>query len=413
MMTLVNMHKTYKDKILNFLILFSCFSIAMPTAWLSISTSLLLMAWIISGNWRNFHLMKDNPAVITVLLFLLAYLASVFYATTSWKESFHYLFKYAKLLLIPIVVTSVYSKKIRAYAIYAFLTSIFLTLTISYFNWLHLIPNNLNLFTIDSPTQGFIVYKNRITQSILLAFAMYMMLCKAFDSNDYKKWIWSFLAFLCFFNIFHLINGRSGQLIALCLILFFLFKKFGKDFLKYGFLVCVVCFTFKSQVMPYAPERLVSIYTEIQEHSSESNLTSSGIRMEMYKNTLALIQRSPLIGHGVGSLRLEYNELVKSQDTLLKDVTNPHNQYLMILFDTGLIGGALFFLMLYYFWQSANRIKKTSEPLLGDYTQGLILTFALGCFFNSLLMDAGEGRFFCLMAGLFLSAYSPRKPSKK
>lgn len=413
MMALVNMHKTYKDKILNFLILFSCFSIAMPTAWLSISTSLLLIAWILSGNWRDFDRLKDSPAVIFTLLFLSLYLVSVFYASTSWKESFHYLLKYAKLILIPIVVTSINSKKIRTYAIYAFLTSIFLTLIISYFNWLHLIPNNLNLFTIDSPAQGFIVYKNRITQSILLAFAMYMMLCKAFDSKDYKRWIWSFLAFLCFFNIFHLINGRSGQLIALCLILFFLFKKFGKDFLKYGFLVCVVCFTFKSQIMPYAPERLVSIYTEIQEHSSDSNLTSSGIRMEMYKYTLALIQRSPLIGHGVGSLRLEYNELVKSQDTLLRDVTNPHNQYLMILFDTGLIGGALFFLMLYYFWQSANRIKKTSEPLLGDYMQGLILTFTLGCFFNSLLMDAGEGRFFCLMAGLFLSAYGPRKPLRK
>jgi len=412
-MALVNMHKTYKDKILNFLILFSCFSIAMPTAWLSISTSLLLIAWILSGNWRDFDRLKDSPAVIFTLLFLSLYLVSVFYASTSWKESFHYLLKYAKLILIPIVVTSINSKKIRTYAIYAFLTSIFLTLIISYFNWLHLIPNNLNLFTIDSPAQGFIVYKNRITQSILLAFAMYMMLCKAFDSKDYKRWIWSFLAFLCFFNIFHLINGRSGQLIALCLILFFLFKKFGKDFLKYGFLVCVVCFTFKSQIMPYAPERLVSIYTEIQEHSSDSNLTSSGIRMEMYKYTLALIQRSPLIGHGVGSLRLEYNELVKSQDTLLRDVTNPHNQYLMILFDTGLIGGALFFLMLYYFWQSANRIKKTSEPLLGDYMQGLILTFTLGCFFNSLLMDAGEGRFFCLMAGLFLSAYGPRKPLRK
>jgi O-antigen ligase len=290
--------------------------------------------------------MKDSPAVIATSLFLLTYLVSVFYASTSWEESFHYLTKYAKLLLIPIIVTSVYSKKIRDYAIYAFLASIFLTLTISYFNWLHLIPNNLNLFTIDSPTQGFIVYKNRITQSILLAFAMYMMLCKAFDSKDYKRWIWSFLAFLCFFNIFHLINGRSGQLIALCLIIFFLFKKFGKDFLKYSFLLFVVCFTFKSQVMPYAPERLVSIYTEIQEHSSNNNLTSSGIRMEMYKNTLALIQKSPLVGHGVGSLRLEYNELIKSQDTLLKGVTNPHNQYLMILFDTGLIGGALFFLML-------------------------------------------------------------------
>ena len=413
MMTLANMHKTYKDKILNFLILFSCFSIAMPTAWLSISTSFLFITWILSGYWRDLDRFKDNPAVIVTLLFLLLYLVSTFYASTSWEESFHYLLKYAKLLLIPIIVTGVNSKKIRTYAIYAFLSSIILTLIISYFNWLHLIPANLNLFTIDSPTQGFIVYKNRITQSILLAFAMYMMLCKAFDSKNYKRWIWSFLAFLCFFNIFHLINGRSGQLIALCLIVFFMINKFGKDFLKYSFLIFIVCFAFKSQIIPYAPERLVSIYTEIQEHSSGSNLTSSGIRMEMYKNTLALIQRSPLIGYGVGSLGVEYSSLVKSEDTLLKDVTNPHNQYLLVLFETGMIGGTLFFLMLYYFWQSANNIKDSSEPLLGDYMQGLILTFALGCFLNSLLMDAGEGRFFCLMAGLFLSAYSSRKSRRK
>ncbi len=407
------MYKTYKAKILNFLILFSCFSIAMPTAWLSISTFLLLITWILSGNWRNLDRLKDSPAVIATMLFLLVYLTSVFYASASWSESFHYLLKYAKLLIIPIVLTTVNSKKIRDYAIYAFLTSIFLTLIISYFNWLHLIPANLNLFTIDSPTQGFIVYKNRITQSILLAFAMYMMLCKAFDSKDFKRWIWLFLAFLCFFNIFHLINGRSGQLIALCLIVFFMINKFGKDFLKYSFLVFVVCFSFKSQIIPYAPERLVSIYTEIQEHSSSSNLTSSGIRMELYKNTLALIQGSPLIGYGVGSLKVEYNALVKSEDTLLKDVTNPHNQYLLVLFETGMVGGALFFLMLYYFWQSANIIKNFSEPILGDYLQGLILTFALGCFLNSLLMDAGEGRFFCLMASLFLSAYPSKKLRRK
>ena len=412
-MALFNMYKTYKAKILNFLILFSCFSIAMPTAWLSISTSLLLITWILSGNWRNLDRLKNSPAVIATMLFLLVYLTSVFYASASWSESFHYLLKYAKLLIIPIVLTTVNSKKIRDYAIYAFLTSIFLTLIISYFNWLHLIPANLNLFTIDSPTQGFIVYKNRITQSILLAFAMYMMLCKAFDSKDFKKWIWLFLAFLCFFNIFHLINGRSGQLIALFLIVFFMINKFGKDFLKYSFLVFVVCFSFKSQIIPYAPERLISIYTEIQEHSSSSNLTSSGIRMELYKNTVALIQRSPLIGYGVGSLKVEYNALVKSEDTLLKDVTNPHNQYLLVLFETGMVGGALFFLMLYYFWQSANSIKNSSEPILGDYLQGLTLTFALGCFLNSLLMDAGEGRFFCLMASLFLSAYPSKKLHRK
>ena len=77
-MALFNMYKTYKAKILNFLILFSCFSIAMPTAWLSISTFLLLITWILSGNWRNLDRLKDSPAGIATMLFLLVYLTSVF-----------------------------------------------------------------------------------------------------------------------------------------------------------------------------------------------------------------------------------------------------------------------------------------------------------------------------------------------
>jgi hypothetical protein len=43
------------------------------------------------------------------------------------------------------------------------------------------------------------------------------------------------------------------------------------------------------------------------------------------------------------------------------------------------------------------------------YLRGIVFTFALGCLFNSFLLDATEGRFYCLIAGVLLSLYPANK----
>jgi O-antigen ligase len=48
-----------------------------------------------------------------------------------------------------------------------------------------------------------------------------------------------------------------------------------------------------------------------------------------------------------------------------------------------------------------------------DYMEGLLLVMMIGCLFNSLLLDAGEGKFFCFMTGIILSSYFPPKSIKK
>jgi O-antigen ligase len=48
-----------------------------------------------------------------------------------------------------------------------------------------------------------------------------------------------------------------------------------------------------------------------------------------------------------------------------------------------------------------------------DYMEGLLLVMMIGCLFNSLLLDAGEGKFFCFMTGIILSSYFPPKLIKK
>jgi len=43
--------------------------------------------------------------------------------------------------------------------------------------------------------------------------------------------------------------------------------------------------------------------------------------------------------------------------------------------------------------------------------KGLIILIFVGSLFNSLLLDATEGKFYCLLIGLLLSGYGGKKPS--
>ena len=92
----------------------------------------------------------------------------------------------------------------------------------------------------------------------------------------------------------------------------------------------------------------------------------------------------------------------------MKKVTNPHNQYLLVLIETGIVGFILFVSIFYFAWVGIKNLNVQENRKIHDYMKGLIITFALGCLLNSLLLDAGEGKFFCLMVGLFLSAQFPK-----
>jgi O-antigen ligase len=97
----------------------------------------------------------------------------------------------------------------------------------------------------------------------------------------------------------------------------------------------------------------------------------------------------------------------------IKNLDNPHNQFLLTFFEMGIIGIFFLMYMFYSHWESLKRVNLGKEDYLKDMMEGLILIMLIGSLFNSMLIDAGEGRFYCIMAGLFLSAYTPKKLIKK
>ena len=397
------------NKFLNSLIIFACFSISMPTAWMSIASGLVLIFWIISGNFLGkLDRILMNPIALAACTLLLIYFFAMLYSSASMDMRFLFFLKYLKLLLIPIVISSIDSEKTKQKALQAFLFGIFILLGISYLKWLHILPIDIGIHDIASPGQGFTAFKNRIAHNILLSFAMYLMLVKSLSNKSKMKWVWLALAGLTFFNIMYLVTGRTGQIIALSLIIFFMFKRLGLKALLFFAGLGMILFVFKAYIPnPLMPERLRDTKDEVV-NFSEKNPTSAGLRFEMYKNTLKLIQKSPLLGYGTGALKQEYAKFSETHDTVLKDIPNPHNQYLLTFFELGLIG-FLFLLNVYYqIWRHSNDkfFKKNHN---NEVIQALLITFMIGSLFNSLLLDATEGKFFCVLVGLLFSLYKHKE----
>ena len=405
------MIKAYQDfmqKLINAIIIFACFSIAMPTAWVSVASAFLLFTWLISGKYsEKFKLIYKNSAAISVLILFSFYCIGSIYSSGNIKESGTFLLKYAKLLIIPIIISVVRTKKIRHNGMNAFLFGALILLSISYFKWLGIIPMNLGLHDLPDNSQGYLAFKNRIAHNILMSFLMFVFFCKAYFDKTQWRWVWLVIALLSLIDLMYLVGGRSGQIIALCFILFLPLYFYGKEAYKYLLIAAISIFMLHKQLEPLMPGRLLETSQEVSEHKSDAHLTSAGIRLEMYKNTLSLIKQSPFIGYGTGALRYEYNKLANTQDTLLKDVPNPHNQYLLTFFELGMAGFAALIFMFYRFWQHSNVIAR-SDTYAGMYLKGVVLTIAIGSMFNSLLLDATEGKFYCVLTGLLLSAYTKK-----
>ena len=405
------MIKAYQDfmqKLINAIIIFACFSIAMPTAWVSVASAFLLFTWLISGKYsEKFKLIYKNPAAISVLILFSFYCIGSIYSSGNIKESGTFLLKYAKLLIIPIIISVVRTKKIRHNGMNAFLFGALILLSISYFKWLGIIPMNLGLHDLPDNSQGYLAFKNRIAHNILMSFLMFVFFCKAYFDKTQWRWVWLVIALLSLIDLMYLVGGRSGQIIALCFVLFLPLYFYGKEAYKYLLIAAISIFMLHKQLEPLMPGRLLETSQEVSEHKSDEHLTSAGIRLEMYKNTLSLIKQSPFIGYGTGALRYEYNKLANTQDTLLKDVPNPHNQYLLTFFELGMVGLAALIFMFYRFWQQSNVIAR-SDTYAGIYLKGVVLTIAIGSMFNSLLLDATEGKFYCVLTGLLLSAHTKK-----
>ncbi len=101
---------------------------------------------------------------------------------------------------------------------------------------------------------------------------------------------------------------------------------------------------------------------------------------------------------GTGGFPAAFAQQTQGKDVM--ETRNPHNEYLMITAQAGVIGLALLLYLFYTQWRTAPRLE---APFEQDAARGLVLAYLANSLFNSPLLDHADGLFFAFMTAVLFA----------
>lgn len=254
---------------------------------------------------------------------------------------------------------------------------------------------------VTSDVQGGIVMRNHVTQAMALtvgaSLALVLIIHKR--SGSWRRWLWGAAASVMVANIVFVAYARSGYLalIVMTVVLALgLWRGRARGLAILGGFVLIVT---AIQFSPLIKQRFATAVEEVGKSEDSAVITPMGIRVMMWETSAAIVREAPLVGHGLGSFPDTYRRLVSERHTGWKATltADPHNQYLLILAETGLLGLAAFAWFLY----SAAR-----QPARGPFRViglGLLMVWCLTSLFSSHFHAFNEAHLISILLGVCLA----------
>lgn len=365
----------------------AAFSVPLPSAWLSFTTALFLLAWMASGSFRQRWLsLRAQPVALISLALFLWMGVSTLWSTAPLCASAKDWWLYRELLIIPLMASIIDCPIWSRRLLYGLLCGFTLALVASFLRWFGVLHDMGGA----GKYAGFVGHTGF---SILLAFAIWTCFW-LWRVQPSMKWLWLGLGLLSLLNLFFINTGRTGQLTFLCLIPLLAYQRFRIKGVMIGILAASVLAGVTYLTSTTVHERIDVTISDIREFRAGETDTNDGVRMEFWQNTAKLIASHPVLGGGTGSFRPEYRAIAESEKLDGRHITpNPHNEYLMIWSQTGIVGLALLLALWGVQWHRACGLA----PHMRYLTQGLLVTMIVGDMFNSFILDNLEGHFYALM----------------
>ena len=310
---------------------------------------------------------------ILALLFLY-YISPLFFGLftdTSWV-----LKRVSLLLILPILYSFSFSQKTINLSVFAFLSSMFLSSVIALADNYEIIQ-----FTKNWTWSAFLQYTEHnvfLAIALLLSFyTLFRVKLSLFNRNILLVFILTFL-----FSLFTE-GGKAGQLVfIISIILFFIFHfKYKRTLMFFSILSIFIFSVVIYHSSPIVKKRFTHEIKSIR--SAEPSF-----RNNLFIYSVDLIQENPIIGYGTGSFTDVFKEVnMSTKRTVDYSHKTPHNNYLYIWFELGIIG-LIVFMFIFYFQikellQKKDALFRVLFPLMY-----LIIMLADSYFFshNTLIM---------------------------
>lgn len=374
------------------------FSIPISVALDNVLLAVIALAWLLAGQLQaRLAIIRGNAVALAAVALFALLVLGLSYGTRNSGDGLHYLGKYVDLLFVPLFLTFFQDAKTRERALVAFGVAAIASVAVSYMAYLNLLANNPLLPRQPWEPVGF---KGSVTHGLIVAFAAYLFALVARTEQSKRRRVgYIALSLFAAHNVVFMGFGRTGYLLVTLLFLYFFVVTFGRWGLLLIAIIGLAIFLTAYETSTLFHKRINTAAQEFSEwQPGRPSTTSVGERLEYYMTSIDIVRAHPLFGTGTGSFPSEYARAVAGRNMMV--TVNPHNEYLMIAVQIGLVGLAGLVYLFFRQWQSAGR---QAGPMYRDLGRGLVITFAVGCMLNSLLVDHTEGLLFAWLSALIFA----------
>ena len=372
-------------------------SVGFSTALTSIFCGLLLIFWFISGTvFQTLRHAIALPIGKTLLAFFLLLLLGFLNTDLEVGDAVDSLWSWRKIFYILILLFIFSDDKWKKIFAFSFLASSFFGLLFSFFSWFGLTDYQIG----GAPG---VVLQNWTTQGMIFGTSILVCFQLGLGAADFERRILVAIAILFALNVLFVTPSRSGYLALVIVSIVLFISRFG--WRKFPWILVLIV-----TIASFAYFNIDTMKTKIDLGLKESEmfvkadeelpLNSITFRLTAYQNTFELISKKPFLGHGTGKFFDAYKEQVEDNyDDWRQDaITDPHNQYLFILTENGILGLSVFLLFILSVFLMHNRCDKYS--LIGIAVMSVWVVTSL---FSSHFRTFPEGHILGLFVGAMMS----------
>ena len=368
---------------------------ALGNVFIALAFLLSLGAGAYRARWQG---IRQIPVVWWALGLYAVVLLGLSYSPAPWEDARVPLSKYAKLLVLPALLSLLMEPAWRRRCMGAFMLGMGFILASVYANVFWQLPwsTTQNLGWGKDHT----VIGDYITQNVMMAFFVIASLSLAQRARDWRlRGLWWCLALAAGVAVTQLSEGRTGYLLLIVAVATYVaFALKGR--LRWG----VLAGLFLAIALALATSTTVRERVELGVHeamgsNSMATLTSIGGRVNFWRKTLEFISEKPVQGWGTGNYHSTWCSRVTELGWCWFGGWHPHNQYLFFWMENGLPGLLLYLLLVTSTAWAARHAAPVDRPLLWGFTA----IFAVNSLINSPLFSGRESHFFVMLL-LLLSA---------
>lgn len=261
-------------------------------------------------------------------------------------------------------------------------------------------------FALLSPKLAAWLLPRRISAGFGLAVCAFLFLemarCRA------RPWLLRTVAAFLAVTVLFAIDGRTGHIVVLALAGCAAWMHSPRRWRWSAAVVLPLAVLAAAWVSPTVQKRLAESMAGTQP-MADGTLSSTGIRIEMMRNNMDLARDHYAVGTGYANYARVHEQATQqrySNDPVRQGylrekwvrTANPHNEFLMQLIGGGLVAAALFVA-----WLALPLVRRETAPGTRGLLAGLVIAFAIGCLFNSLLMDFVEGHLYVTLLAWLLA----------